>query len=68
MFSNCVLSPSLKKHIEIIENVQSRATKLVLSISHLFYADRLARLNMRTLSYRRAMGEMIKVFKKIILN
>ena len=34
-FSTCVWSPSLKKHIEIIENVQRRAAKLVLSVLHL---------------------------------
>ena len=51
-FSNCVWSQSLKKHIEIIENVQRKATKLVLTVSHLSYLDRLARLNLPTLSYR----------------
>ena len=62
-FSDCVWSPSLKKDIEIIENIQRWATKLVLSVSHFSYPDRLVRLNLPTLSYRRARGDMIKVFK-----
>ena len=54
---------SLKKHIEIIENFQGSVTKLVLSVFHLSYPDRLARLNLPTLSYGRARGDIIKVFK-----
>ena len=56
-------SPSLRKNIEIIENVQRRAAKLVLSVSHLSYPDRLARLNLPILSYGRATGDMIEVIK-----
>ena len=55
--------PSLKKHIEIIENVQRMATKLVSSVSHLSYTERLARQNLPTLSYIRTRGDMIEVFK-----
>ena len=60
-FSNCVWSPSLRKHIEIIENVQRRATKLVLSISHISYPDRLARQNLPTFTHRRVRGDLIEV-------
>ena len=60
-FSNCVGSPSLRKHIE---NVQRRVTKPVSSVSHLSHPDRLVRLNLPTLSHRRAeKADMIEVFK-----
>ena len=34
VFSNCVMPP-IMKHIEIIENVQERATSQILSVSYL---------------------------------
>ena len=61
-FSNCAWSSPLKKHIDIIENVQRTDTKLVSSVSHQSYPHRLARMNLSTLSYRRARGDMIEVF------
>ena len=40
-----------------------RATKLVISIKNLIYKDRLKRLNLPTLKYRRIRGDMIEVYK-----
>ena len=56
-------SPHLIKYKEIIENVQRRATKLVPGLSNLSYPERLRKLRIPTLAYRRVRGDMIQVFK-----
>ena len=48
---------------EMIENVQRRATKMVPGLSHLSYPDRLKKLKLPTLSYRRVRGDMIQTYK-----
>ena len=40
-----------------------RATKLVESVEHLSYEDRLKKLGIPTLKYRRLRGDLIEVFK-----
>jgi hypothetical protein len=55
--------PYLKKHIDMIENIQRRATKLIPGLSDLSYEDRLRRLRLPSLSYRRSRGDMIEVYK-----
>ena len=52
----------IKRDIEDIENVQKRATKLVISLKHLPYIDRLQQLKLPTLKYRRLRGDMIEIF------
>ena len=61
-----VWSPHLVKHKEQIENVQRRATKLVPGLKQLSYPDRLRKLNLPTLAYRRARGDMIQMFKILV--
>ena len=46
-----------------MENVQKRATKQVRSLRHLNYKQRLIKLNLPTMKYRRHRGDMIEVFK-----
>ena len=58
-----VWSPHLVKHKDLLENVQRRATKMIPGLSHLSYSDRLKHLELPTLAYRRARGDMIQVFK-----
>ena len=58
-----VWSPNLQKHINMIENVQIRATKLADGLSHLDYPERLRKLELPTLVYRRARGDMIQLYK-----
>ena len=53
----------LRKHVNTIENVQIRATRLVDGFSNLDYKERLKRLNLPTLAYRRVRGEMIELYK-----
>ena len=62
-YANPVWCPFLKKHINAIENVQRRATRLVPGLAELSYPERLRRLRLPTLSYRRYRGDMIEVFK-----
>ena len=49
--------------IKEIEKVQKRATKLVINLKKIPYTNRLQRLKLPTLKYRRLRGNMIEVFK-----
>lgn len=60
-----VWNPYSKEDILRIEKVQMRATKLVSSIKLLSYTDRLRRLKLPTLKFRRVRGDMIEVYKVI---
>jgi len=62
-YAATVWSPYKSKDIETVENVQRRATKLIPSLRHLTYEDRLRKLKMPTLVYRRARGDMIEMYK-----
>ena len=62
-YANAVWCPYKKGDISLLENVQKRATKLITSIKHLTYEDRLKKLKLPTLKYRRAKCDMIEVFK-----
>ena len=46
-----------------LENVQKRATKRVPGLSGFEYPDRLKKLNIPTLAYRRVRGDMIQMYK-----
>ena len=62
-YASSVWSPVYKKDRIAIENVQRRATKLVKSISHLPYNDRLRVLGLPTLKYRRERADVTQVYK-----
>ena len=62
-YANPVWNPYLKRHIDMIENIQRRATKLIPGLSDLSYEDRLRRPKLPSLSYRRSRGDMIEVYK-----
>ena len=62
-YATSVWSPQLIKHIEDIENVQRGATKQIPGIPQLPYNERLKKLNLPALSFRRARGDLIQVFK-----
>ena len=47
----------------MLENVQSRDTKMVYGFNDLTYEQRLKILNITTLETRRLRGDLIKVFK-----
>ena len=62
-YAQSVWSPHLIKQINIIENVQIRATKLVDGLSDLEYPERLKKLGLPTLKFRRARGDMIQLYR-----
>ena len=57
--------PRSKKNIRLLESIQRRATKLIPSLSHLSYQERLETLKLPSLVYRRHRGDMIQTFKFI---
>ena len=59
-------SPHLKKDIAVLEKVQRRTTKLIPSIRHMSYLERLQATKLYSLEQRRVRGDMIETFK--ILN
>ena len=56
-------NPHLKKEIRKIESVQRRATKQVPELKTLNYDERLRKLNIPTLAYRRLRGDAIETYK-----
>ena len=62
-YAQAVWSPHLRKQVNILENVQIRATKLVNGLGNLDYQERLKRLKLPTLVYRRRRGDMIEIYK-----
>ena len=62
-FNNVAWSPRLIKDQKLLEAVQRRATKLVPELKNMDYEDRLAKMNLPSLYYRRQRGDMIEVDK-----
>ena len=62
-YGQVIWSPHFMRQINMIENVQKRATRLVDGLENLEYTQRLARLKLPTLAERRARGDMIEVWK-----
>ena len=49
----------------MIENVQRRATRILSTLRHLSYSERLRELNLPIILYRRRRADLIQVFKII---
>ena len=64
-YAQSVWAPHLKKYVDMLEKVQIRATKMVDGFASLTYEERLRRLDLPTLAYRRARGDMIEVYKHL---
>ena len=62
-YATPVWSPLYKKDKIIIENVQRRATKLVATCKNLPYQERLRKLGLPTLEYRKERADMIQTYK-----
>ena len=65
-YAHSVWNPYRKTDTEHLENVQMRATKLIPSLKHKSYIERLKYLKLPTLFMRRIRGDLIEVYK--ILN
>ena len=52
-YANQIWAPHLVKHITQLENVQRRATKIIPGLSEFTYQQRLAKLQLPTLAFRR---------------
>ena len=64
-YGNCVWSPTRIMDIEKLERVQKRATRMIFFDKKIGYEERLKSLNLPTLKYRRARGDMIETYKII---
>ena len=58
-----IWSPQYKNHREVLERVQSRATKMIKGLQHLSYKDRLRELGLFSLENRRLQGDLITAFQ-----
>ena len=58
-----IWSPYKQKYKDAIENVHRRATKQLPDMKDIPYQERLERLKLPTLAYRRTRGDMTKVYK-----
>ena len=58
-----IWSPNLKRLINEVEAVQRRATRMIPSLKDLPYEERLRKLKLPSLVYRRKRGEMIQTYK-----
>ena len=64
-YANAVWCLYKKGDIEIIEKKLKRARKLLISLKHLSYSERLKQLQLPTLKFRRLRGDMIQVSKMV---
>ena len=61
-YGNIFWLPFLKSDINLLENSQHRATCFIPNINKLSYHEKLEKLDLPTLSYRRSRGSLIETF------
>ena len=64
-YCSCIWNPFLKYNIDAVERVQRRATKMVPNLRELSYTDRLEKLNLETLDYRRRRADLLEAYRII---
>ena len=64
-YASVTWNPYKEKYNEQIEKVQRRATKTLPNLKHLSYVERLKKLKLPCLKYRRIRGDLIEVYKII---
>ena len=62
-YAKAVWTPHLKKDIQLLENVQMRATRAICRNKKLSYEERLKYLELPTLRFRRVRGDIIELYK-----
>ena len=62
-YGNPLWNPILKKHVNLIENVQRRFTRSIIGCQGLEYQERLKALDLPSLEFRRLRGDLIEVYK-----
>ncbi len=62
-FAAPVWSPHRKGLIDMLEKVQTRATKIPFSLRHLSYEQRVQAFGIEKLESRRTRGDLIQIFK-----
>ena len=62
-YANQIWSPHLIKDITAVENFKRRATRMIPHMKELTYEERLIKLRLPTMSYRRLRGDMIEMYK-----
>ena len=62
-YGNIIWSPFLKRQSLKIERVQRRATKLIPEIANIPYEERLKKLKLPSLKFRRLRGDLIETYK-----
>ena len=62
-YAEAVWAPYRKEDIENVERVQMRATKMFFGNKNMSYEQRLKKLDLPTLRFRRLRGDMIEVYK-----
>ena len=65
-YVNQILCPYLVTDVEAIENVQRCAARMVPQLKGLNYEERLRKLDLPTLAYRKSRGDLIEAYKIII--
>ena len=64
-YANTAWGPLFIGDQQKVEKVQKRATRMVIAIRHLPYEDRLKRVKLPTLQYRRDRGDMLTVYNLV---
>ena len=62
-YGNAVWSPHKRKHIDLLEGVQRSFTKRIFGMRDLDYTQRLERLGLPSLEFRRVRGDLIETYK-----
>jgi hypothetical protein len=62
-FGNVVWHPHLERDKKLVEGVLRRATKVIPGLKDLTYEERLKKMNIPSMTYRRTRGDLIEVYK-----